>query len=158
MFTSHSESFASRMQTMGNISCLHSRGHATRNLESNGTVTETTTEGNIGRSGQRQRLFVGIASLFVALVLLVVLQQSGAGRIWRLGAFPMFWMAGIGIFQARARTCVAFAARGMCELDDGRQVKAEDALAARFRARARGIMVQATIAAGVATAVGLLLP
>ena len=45
-------------------------------------------------------------------------------RWWYLAVFPLLWVSALGFLQARQRTCVAFAARGVCELDDGRRIGA----------------------------------
>jgi hypothetical protein len=115
------------------------------------------TEGNIGRRGQRQRFIVGVVNLAIAVVILALLFQAGAARWWRLSAFPLLLLAAIGVFQARARTCVAHAAKGTCELDDGSRVPADAETAARMRVRARGVMVQSIAAAAGITALALVL-
>ena len=115
------------------------------------------SDGNIGLRGQRQRLIVGVVNLGVAAIIFALLYQGGTARWWRLAVFPILWLAAIGILQARARTCVAHAAKGTCELDDGRRVPADGATAARMRVRARGIMVQSIAAAAGVTALALVL-
>ena len=119
---------------------------------------DSITQGNISSAGQRQRMIVGVVSLFAALVVLLALRQAELRRAWHLVTFPLFWLAAIGVIQAQARTGVAFAARGVCELDNGQQIKADETTAARFRARARTITTQATVAALVATGLALLMP
>jgi hypothetical protein len=89
--------------------------------------------------------------------MLAWLDQAGAARWWRLAAFPVLWLAAIGMFQARARTCVAHAAKGTCELDDGRQVPADAETAARMRIQARSVMRQSIVAAAGVTALALVL-
>jgi hypothetical protein len=115
------------------------------------------TDGNIGRRGQRQRLIVGVVSLAVAVAILALLYQAGAARWWRLAAFPLLLLAAIGVFQARARTCVAHAAKGTCELDDGSRVAADPDTARRMRRRARGVMLYSFVAAVVVTGLALVL-
>jgi hypothetical protein len=115
------------------------------------------TDGNIGRRGQRQRLIIGVVNLAVAVTILALLYQAGAVRWWRLAAFPLLLLAAIGVFQARARTCVAHAAKGTCELDDGSRVVADAETAARMRVRARRVMLQSIATAAGVTALALLL-
>src|SRR5262245_26379592 len=115
------------------------------------------TDGNIGRRGQRQRLIGGIVNLAIAVAILAFLYQADAARWWRLAAFPLLLLGAIGVFQARARTCVAHAAKGTCELDDGSRVAADAETAARMRVRARGVMRQSIAAAAAVTALALVL-
>jgi hypothetical protein len=112
--------------------------------------------GNIGPSGQRQRLVVGIVALAAGCALLLWIDQSGARRWWRIGAFPLVWLGLVGLLQARARTCIALAARGTCDHDAGvTQLTPEQD--AHLRRRARTIVRIATTAATILTLVALLL-
>ena len=109
--------------------------------------------GNIGPSGQRQRLIFGAITLAVACVLLAGIHQSS--RWWRVGAFPLLWLGSVGLLQARARTCIAFAARGTCDFDAGaRELTPETA--DLLRRRARTIVQRATVIAVVLTVLALL--
>jgi hypothetical protein len=115
------------------------------------------TDGNIGRRGQRQRFIIGVVNLAVAATILALLYQAGATRWWRLAVFPLLLLAAIGVFQARARTCVAHAAKGTCELEDGSTRPADAETAARMRVRARSVMRQSILAAAAVTALALVL-
>lgn len=76
---------------------------------------------NIGRRERRKRLFMGFFMFLVAIGLAVALVVSQVYPLWRLTvALPVF-LAGLGYFQARTRTCVYHAARGTCNLDQGDQ-------------------------------------
>ena len=59
---------------------------------------------NMTRGGRRRRLTLGIAMLVVAAALGVALATGGAARAWRLTLFAPLWVAGLGLFQARACT------------------------------------------------------
>jgi hypothetical protein len=59
---------------------------------------------NIGPRGQRQRMTFGLLALGAALLLGIVLFVIGAPRAWRAVLFAPLWLAGLGVFQARAKT------------------------------------------------------
>lgn len=59
---------------------------------------------NIGTRERRKRLTFGIVLLAVAVVVCVVLVATGTSRAWRLALFPLFWAAGVGVFQAWEKT------------------------------------------------------
>ena len=112
--------------------------------------------GNIGPSGRRQRLLVGSIALAAAVAWLLTFDHSGTSRWWRVGAFPLLWLGAVGILQARARTCIAFAARATCDPDAG-LTELTTAVADQLRQRARTIVRLATLIAAVVTALALLL-
>jgi ferric-dicitrate binding protein FerR (iron transport regulator) len=114
-------------------------------------MMESALEGNIGPVGQTRRRRAGVLFLALALLLMVVLALAGVSRWWRLAIFPFLWVGALGLIQAQARTCVAFAARGACELDDGSSRPLDTATAVRMKVRARGVMVRSTLLAAVVT-------
>jgi len=59
---------------------------------------------NIGAGGRRKRLMFGIVALTVGAVIAALLVAVGAPRIWRLPLFLVFYVAALGIFQARDKT------------------------------------------------------
>lgn len=112
--------------------------------------------GNIGPAGRRQRAVFGAVALVMAGALTVGLVEADAGGLWRLLVFPVWWFGLVGLLQARARTCIAFAARGTCEREAGvPEMNAErDAL---FRHRAKRIAGLATVLAALLTLGGVLM-
>lgn len=116
----------------------------------------TTITANINKAGQRKRLIGGIVSIVIGLLLLALLHQADAGRWWRLLVFPSFWLGALGVIQAQARTCVAFAAAGVCELEDGTRQPLDSKTAALFKLRAKTINVGALALAVAATMLALL--
>jgi hypothetical protein len=112
---------------------------------------------NIGPAQRRRRLHGGIASGAAAAGLALFLIAIGAPRAWRLlVAFPALG-AGLGIFQARAQTCVALAARGLRNMDDGDRAVADAGELDRLRTQSRRVYLQALALAAVATAAALLI-
>lgn len=59
---------------------------------------------NIGAGGRRKRLMFGLVALGVGVVIAALLIAVGAPRIWRLPLFLVFYVAALGIFQARDKT------------------------------------------------------
>jgi hypothetical protein len=112
---------------------------------------------NIGPRGQRQRRRFGLVALVLALVVIAGTGAVGISPLWRLGAFPLLWFGAIGLLQARARTCIAFAARGACDTDAGAGELTpadQDAL----RVRSKQILRLATALAIAVTVGALVLP
>lgn len=59
---------------------------------------------NIGADGRQKRLMFGLVALAVGAVIAVLLVGVGAPRIWRLPLFLVFYVAALGVFQARDKT------------------------------------------------------
>ncbi|HEX8423263.1 MAG TPA: hypothetical protein VF634_07625, partial [Pyrinomonadaceae bacterium] len=71
--------------------------------------------------------------------------------------FPV-WLAGLGLLQARERTCIALAARGTCNLDAGeKQIEDED-LIEQLRRKSRLINRRALVTAIAITVLTLVFP
>jgi hypothetical protein len=113
---------------------------------------------NIGPAEIRKRRVGGYGSFIVALAALIWLDASGISLWWRLGLFPLIWTGSLGVMQARARTCVALAARGVCNLDGTVRRVEDTGEAASLVASARRITWRATLLAIVLAALTLLLP
>lgn len=106
---------------------------------------------NIGPAERRKRLVVGVAALIVCVGAALLLSLDGAPRYWRLLLFLPLWTAALGIFQARAQVCVAFAARGVRKLGDEQEQQPAAELAA-VRREARRVHVRALLTALALTA------
>ena len=59
---------------------------------------------NIGAGGRRKRLMFGIVALGVGAVIASMLVWVDAPRVWRIPLFFVFYVAALGIFQARDKT------------------------------------------------------
>jgi hypothetical protein len=101
---------------------------------------------------------MGIVALAAGAVLAFALVVVGAPWWSRAVVFFPVWLAALGLLQARERTCVALAARGVCNMDEG-ELPVEDETAAReLRAKARRINRRAMLVAALVTAVALAFP
>jgi hypothetical protein len=113
---------------------------------------------NIGPRERRKRRLLGVVSLTVAVAVAFVLVSFGAARWWRLVLFFPLWMAGLGLLQAREQTCIALAARGVCNMDAGEETIQDKALAARLREKAAAVHRRALLVAAAITVVALIFP
>ena len=113
---------------------------------------------NIGPREQRKRRLLGIVSLTVGVGVAFVLVVYGAPRWSRLIVFFPVWMAGLGLLQARDKTCIALAARGTCNMDSGEVSLEDEALIGQLRAIASRINRRALYTAALITLVTLAFP
>lgn len=112
---------------------------------------------NIGPRERRKRMIGGLAALAAAIVLGAVLVATGAARMWRTLMFVPLFGAGLGFFQARAKTCVHLAVRGLSDLDDGPQEITDVDLRAQARRQASIVFSQSLAFAALLATVALLL-
>jgi hypothetical protein len=112
---------------------------------------------NIGPAERRKRLTIGLLAMAVCTLASVLLIRDGAPRWWRLLLVLPWWTAALGIFQARAQVCVAFAARGVRKLGDELGPQPPNELDA-VRREARRIHVRALLSAVLLTALSLAWP
>ena len=113
---------------------------------------------NIGPRERRKRRLLGIVALTVGVAAAFLLLVYDAPRPLRAVVFFPVWMAGLGLLQARERTCIALAARGACNLDAGELALDDEHLAAHFRATSRRINRRALTTAVAITLLTLVFP
>jgi hypothetical protein len=113
---------------------------------------------NIGPLEQRKRRVLGVIALTVAVGIAFVLVIYDAPRWWRLVIFFPMWIAGLGLMQAREKTCIALAARGTCNMDKGETILVDADLSEQLRAKARRINRRSLITAAVITLLALVFP
>ena len=113
---------------------------------------------NIGPREQRKRRLLGIVGLTVGVAVAFVLVVMGAPRLSRAVVFFPVWLAGLGFFQAREKTCIALAARGTCNLDAGEESIDDEDLIEQLRIKSRLINRRALFTAAAITVVTLVFP
>ena len=118
----------------------------------------STVASNIGPREQRKRRLLGIVALTIGVALAFLLVTLGAPRALRAVVFFPIWLAGLGLLQARERTCIALAARGMCNLDAGETRLDDENLAAQLREKSRRIHRRALTTATAITLLTLIFP
>ena len=67
---------------------------------------------NIGIGGVRLRTAIGCIALVIGIGGLLAMEQSDAPKLWRLCLFIPFFVAMLGLIQARENVCVFFGMRG----------------------------------------------
>src|SRR5918997_4136588 len=94
---------------------------------------------NIGPREQRKRRLLGIVALTVGVGVAFLLVVLDAPRLLRAVVFFPVWLAGLGLLQAREKTCIALAARGVCNWDAGETQLEDENLAEQLREKSRRI-------------------
>jgi hypothetical protein len=113
---------------------------------------------NIGTRERRKRRLLGFVALTAGVAAAFVLVVYDAPRWWRLVIFPLIWIGGLGLMQARDKVCIALAARGVRNLDAGEESIADAHLAAELRLKARSINRRALITAILITVLAVAFP
>jgi hypothetical protein len=113
---------------------------------------------NIGPRERRKRRVMGITALAAGALTAFALVASEAPRLSRLIIFFPIWIAAIGLLQAREKTCIALAARGTCNMDEGEERIDDERLVGELRGAARRINRRAIMTAVIVTAVALAFP
>ncbi|MDQ1558755.1 MAG: hypothetical protein QOD32_1815 [Pyrinomonadaceae bacterium] len=121
-------------------------------------VAEVSKVSNIGPREQRKRRLLGIVALTVGVAAAFLLVVYDAPRALRALVFFPVWIAGLGLLQARERTCIALAARGVCNLDAGEERLEDEQLVAHLRGTARRINRRALTTAVAITLLTLAFP
>jgi len=113
---------------------------------------------NIGVREQRKRRLLGFVALTVGVGVAFLLVVLDAPRWSRAVVFFPVWLAGLGLLQAREKTCIALAARGVCNLDAGEQPLEDENLVEQLREKSRRINRRAVTTAAVITILTLVFP
>lgn len=113
---------------------------------------------NIGPGETRKRRLLGFVALAAGIGLAFVLLATGAPRWWRLIIFFPFWIANLGMLQARARVCIALAAQEVRRMDTATERVTGRDENEQLQKKAKKINRQALITAAVMTLVVMLFP
>jgi hypothetical protein len=113
---------------------------------------------NIGPRERRKRRLLGIVSLTVGVAAAFLLVVLDAPRPLRAVVFFPVWLAGLGLLQARERTCIALAARGVCNMDAGEKPVEDEDLIEQLRGKSRLIHRRALVTAVAITILTLVFP
>jgi hypothetical protein len=93
------------------------RASVLKTVEADGMAHEWIA--NIGERGARRRMIGGAVWLILAVAIFAALVRADAPRALRLAVGVPLFFAFLGVFQARARTCVVLGAIGKRERDAG---------------------------------------
>ena len=113
---------------------------------------------NIGPGERRKRRLLGLVALTVGVAASFVLVVYGAPRLSRAIIFFPVWIAGLGLIQAREKTCIALAARGTRNMDSGEESINDAKLIEQLRDKARRINRRAIVTALAITILALAFP
>ena len=113
---------------------------------------------NIGPREQRKRRLMGLVALTAGVATAFLLVTTDAPRALRLIVFFPIWIAGLGLMQARERTCISLAARAACNMDAGEEAIEDPLLIEALRRQAARIHRRALFTAAAITIITLLYP
>jgi hypothetical protein len=107
---------------------------------------------NIGFRGQKQRYFLAMMMYICSFVLLVWMIVTEASAWLRMLLFIPLFIGALGYFQARDKTCVHLAARGMKSVHNGQVERIEDPrLNKQLQQRAASVWLKSVVTAIVIT-------
>jgi hypothetical protein len=112
---------------------------------------------NIGPRERQRRLVGGFVFLAIAACVAGCLVWFEAPRSWRLLVFLPAWAAAIGFYQVKEKTCVALAARGLKNIDNGDEAITDPGELERIRAQSRRVHIRAILSAVVVAGLMFLL-
>jgi len=112
---------------------------------------------NIGPKERQKRLIIGLAAVAVGVGAFVALRVESAPWWANLALLPIFFAGASGLIQWREKTCMAFAMRGVRNLDSGIEAIADEAEKQALRERAARIRSASLALGGLATALAILL-
>jgi hypothetical protein len=101
---------------------------------------------------------MGVVALTIGVGLAFVLVIMQAPRWSRAIIFFPIWIAGLGLIQSREQTCIALAAKGLCNMDAGEEGLTDENLITQLKDKARRINRRALITAAAITLLALLFP
>ena len=113
---------------------------------------------NIGPRERRKRRILGVVALTVGVGIAFVLVIMQAPRWSRAVIFFPIWIAGLGLMQAREKVCIALAASGKCNMDEGEESLDDESAVEKLKEKARRINRRALVTAAAITVLALLFP
>src|SRR5260221_8516447 len=84
-------------------------------------MSESEVCANIGPAERRRRNVTGVIGTVATMLVISALIETHAPPVWRFIVLLPAYVAAIGVLQARAQTCVAFARKGIRGLGDSRR-------------------------------------
>ena len=119
---------------------------------------DESTPHNLLPSGRKLRLMIGALLALFSAGMLVLLLALGVGPGWRLFVALPLWGCALCFLQARARTCVWLAGRGLRETATGTAPVADARECLELTRRGHRLHLQALILAAAGAVGALLIP
>jgi hypothetical protein len=113
---------------------------------------------NIGPQQRKQRIIAGLVGLVLGLAVSGVLLHMGVARPFRLAVFLPFFAGTTGLFQARAKTCVALVAKNERNMDQGTERVQSASEMLQLRAQAKQVYLQSVLSAAFLSALVVAFP
>ncbi|PJF48261.1 MAG: hypothetical protein CUN48_04375 [Candidatus Thermofonsia Clade 3 bacterium] len=112
---------------------------------------------NIGPKERQKRLIIGIAGITVGVIAFVLMRAAIAPWWANLALLPIFFAGATGVIQWRKKTCVAFARRGVRNLDSGIEAIEDEAERQALNERAARITLESFAFSALATVLAIFL-
>lgn len=112
---------------------------------------------NLGPRECRKRLLIGIVMLVLSIALLLLFVQAGISRSLRTVIFIPNFIAMLGFFQTRNKTCVILSAMNVRNMDHGNEKIKDPVLAQKIRRQAERIYFHSALAAASITVIWLVI-
>ncbi len=112
---------------------------------------------NIGPRERQKRLVIGIVGIAAGTLAFVLMRAAVAPWWANLALLPIFFAGAAGVIQWREKTCVAFARRGVRNLDSGIEAIADEAEKQALNKRAAKITMKSFAFSALATAFAIFL-
>jgi hypothetical protein len=106
-------------------------------------VKNSQSDINIGPQEAGKRRLLGIVTAVIAVMLAAMIAGFGLSVWWNILLFFPLMASMLGLIQAREKTCVALAAQGMCNMDDGVVKIGDEQLSKRLQAKANLVIYKA---------------
>ena len=113
---------------------------------------------NISPRERQLRMRFGVVMFFVSIMFLVALVAFDVNPLWRLLLFVMFTAAATGYFEAKDKTWVALASRGLRKVGDTAEKIDDDNELKQVRHQALKVYLKSTLVALVLTLIAYLIP
>ncbi len=106
---------------------------------------------NLGVKQKRKRLALGILAFVLGALLSVYLVFVEASLLFRFLVFPFFFISLLGFLQAKDRTCIILAWKGLQDLDAGEERIQSKQQCGILRLKSQKIILQAFLLSAILT-------
>ena len=112
---------------------------------------------NIGLVERRKRHRAGVVAILLGAAVAIAARMLELHPAALAASAALLFVGFLGVFQARAHTCVALVSRGVRDMDDGPRAIGDPSEAEALRAQARTVVAKSVLAALVVTGLAIAL-